>query len=80
MGRRGGRGYGGGGRRRLYTSHHTVTTRMTPALKMGRDESHLNVFLIVRDKVTRQHPQTITPLNRKENRSGIELKPFCLPA
>ena len=32
-GRRGGRGYGGGGRERLYTSRYTVTTRMTFALR-----------------------------------------------
>ena len=47
-----------GGRGRLYTDRYTVTTRMTPALKMGSDESHFNVSLIVRDKVTRQCPQT----------------------
>ena len=29
-------------------------------IKMGRDESHFNVLLIVRDKVTRQYPQTTT--------------------
>ena len=28
-----GRGYGGGGRRRLYTCRYTVTTRMTSALR-----------------------------------------------
>ena len=27
-------------------------------IKMGSDESHFNVSLIVRDKVTRQSPQT----------------------
>ena len=27
-------------------------------IKMGSDESHYNVSLIVRDKVTRQYPQT----------------------
>ena len=27
---------------------------------MGSDESHFNISLIVRDKVTRQCPQTIT--------------------
>ena len=31
---------------------NTVTTRMT-CIKMGSDESHFNVSLIVRDKVTR---------------------------
>ena len=29
-------------------------------IKMGSDESHLNISLIVRDKVTRQRPQTST--------------------
>ena len=53
----GGRGYGGGGRRRLHTYRYTVTTTMT-CFKMGSDESHFNVSLIVRDKVTRQCPQT----------------------
>ena len=27
-------------------------------IKMGSDESHFNVSLVVRDKVTRQYPQT----------------------
>ena len=35
----------------------SVTTRMT-CIKMGSDESHFNVSLVVRDKVTRQCPQT----------------------
>ena len=38
---------------------------MTPALKMGSDESHFNVSLIVRDKVTRQCPQTTTFFEEK---------------
>ena len=42
---------------------------------MGSDESHFNVSLIVRDKVTRQCPQTTTLLKRKESRSGIEPRP-----
>ena len=36
-------GYGGWGRGRLYTYRYTVTTRMTPALKMDSNESHFNV-------------------------------------
>ena len=48
--------------------------------KMGSDESHFNVSLIVRDKVTRQCPQTTTFLKRKESRSGIEPRSFRLPA
>ena len=75
----GGRGYGGGGRGRVYTYRYTVTTRMT-CVKMRSDESHFNVSLIVvRDKVTRQCPQTTT-LKRKESRSGIEPRSFRLPA
>ena len=33
--------------------------------KMGSDESHFNVLLIVRDKVTRQCPQTTTFFEEK---------------
>ena len=29
-------------------------------IKMGSDKSHFNILLIVRDKVTRQFPQTTT--------------------
>ena len=52
-----GRGYGGGGS--IYLSlqcHH----RNDFCIKMGSDESHLNVSVIVRDKVTKQCPQTTT--------------------
>ena len=35
----------------------TVTTRMT-CIKIGSDESHFNVSLIVRDKVTRMTVST----------------------
>ena len=42
---------------------------------MGSDESHFNVSLIVRAKVTRQCPQTTTLLKRKESRSGIGARP-----
>ena len=52
-------GGGGEGRRRIYTYRYTVTTRMT-CIKVGSDESRFNVSLIVRDKVTRQCPQTTT--------------------
>ena len=44
---------------RVYTYRNTVTTRIT-CIKMGTDESHFNVSLIVRDKVTGQCPQTTT--------------------
>ena len=59
MGRLGGQEYGGGGRGRVFTYRYTVITRMT-CIKMGSDESHFNVSLIVRDKVTRPCPQTTT--------------------
>ena len=55
----GGMEVGGGGRGRVYTYRYTVTTRTT-CIKMGSDESHFNVSLIVRDKVTGQCPQTTT--------------------
>ena len=63
-------GYGGRGKERLYTCHYTVTIRMTFALKIGSDESHFNVSLIVRYKVTRQCPQTTT---FKENREPKQI-------
>ena len=47
-----------GGRGRLYTYRYTVITRMTPETKMGSVESHFNVSLIVRDKVTGQPVST----------------------
>ena len=34
-GENGGRGYGGGGRGRLYTYRNTATTRMTPASRQA---------------------------------------------
>ena len=55
----GGRGYGGVGRGSVYTYHYNVTTSMT-CIKMGSNESHSNVSLIMRDKVSRLCPQTTT--------------------
>ena len=46
-----------GGRGRLYTYRYTVTTKMT-CIKTGSDESHFNVPLLVRYKVTRPCPRT----------------------
>ena len=46
-------------------------------IKMGSDESHFNVSLIVRDMVTRQCPQITTFLKRKDSRGGIE-KTACV--
>ena len=53
------RGGGGGGGEGDYVPI-TVTTRMASCIQMGSNESHFNVSLIVRDKVPRQCPQTIT--------------------
>ena len=60
MGRRGERGYGGGGRGRLYTYCYTVTTRMTSALRWAAMRAILMFQKEVMDKVTRQCPQTAT--------------------
>ena len=56
-----GEGYGGGGRRKniLYLSLHCHHQKDF-CIKVGSDESHVNVSIIVRDKVTRQCPQTTT--------------------
>ena len=57
----------------LYCHHQNDS-----CIKMGSDESHFNVSLIVRDKVTtRLCPQTTTFLMKKESRSGIEPRPLC---
>ena len=40
-------------------------------IKTGRDESHFNIWLIVRDKVTRQCPQT-TPFEEKGEPKRIQ--------
>ena len=53
------RGYGGGGREIIYLSLH-CHHQNDSSIKMGSDESHFNVSLIVKDKVARQCPQTIT--------------------
>ena len=54
-----GRGYGGAGRgREIYLSLHCH--HQNDSCIKGSDESHFNVSLIVRDKVTRQCPQTTT--------------------
>ena len=67
------RGGGGGGGKIIYLSlncHHQNDS----CIKMGSDESHFNVSLIVRDKVTRLSTDH-NFLKRKESRSGIEPRP-----
>ena len=48
---------GGGKRESIYLSLH-CHHQNDCCIKVGSDESHFNVSLIVRDKVTRQCPQT----------------------
>ena len=51
-----GGGGGGGGGGRSYTYVYSVSHHQNDScIKMGSDESHFNVSLIVRDKVTRQY-------------------------
>ena len=47
-------------------------------IKMGSDDSHFNVSLIVRDSHKTVHKPQL--LKRKESRSGIEPMSFRLPA
>ena len=64
----------------LTTCHHQNNS----CIKMGSDESHFNVSLIVRDKVIRQCPQTTT-LEEKGEPKRIQtevplltsLMPYC---
>ena len=70
---------GGRGRARetvylLLHCHHQNDS----CIKVGSDESHFSVSLIVRDKVTGKCPQTTTFLKRRERRSGIEPRSFRL--
>ena len=67
-----------GKRETIYLSLH-CHHQNDSCIKMGSDESHFNVSLIVRDKVTDgvHRPQH---LKRKESRSGFEPRSLCLPA
>ena len=58
-------GGGEGGREIRYLSPH-CHHQNDFCIKMGSDESHFNVSLIVRDKVTRQYPQTTTFEEKRE--------------
>ena len=74
-------GYGGGGRGRLYLSLHCYHQNGS-CIKMGSDENHFNVSLIVRDKVTRQCPQTTTFEEKgepKRNRTEVPLLTSLTP-
>ena len=52
-------GGGGGGKEIIYLSLH-CHHQNDSCIKIGSDNSHFNVSLIVRDKVIRQCPQTTT--------------------
>ena len=67
-----------GEREIIYLSLHCHHQNDT-CIKMGSDESHFNVSLIVRDKVTKQCPQTTT-FEEKGEQSRFKLRSFCLPA
>ena len=78
MGRRGKGGWRWGKREITYLSLHSHHHHNDSFIKMCSDESHFNVSLIVRDKVTRQSPQTATFLKSrkgelKRNRAKILL-------
>ena len=78
MGRCGGRGYGGGGERKIiYLSLH-CHHQNDFCIKMGSDESHFKVSLIVGDKVTRPCPRTTTLSKRKESRSRFRTEVLML--
>ena len=49
-------------------------------IKVGSDESHFNVSLIVRDKTSqlRRCPQTTAFLKRNDSWSSVEPRTFCL--
>ena len=74
-----GRGRGGGGKKEIiYLSLH-CHRQDDSCIKSGSDESHFNVSLIVRDKVTRQCPgaQTTT-IEEKGEPKPIRTEVFLL--
>ena len=67
-----GRRWRWGEREIIYLSLH-CDHQNDSCIKMGGDESHFNVSLIVKDKVTRQCPQTTTLLKpRKDSRTSLK--------
>ena len=72
-----------GKRESIYLSLH-CHHQNDSCIKMGSDESHFNVSLIVRDKVTRPTPQTTTfeekgEPKRESNRGPSAYQPTALP-
>ena len=66
---------GCGGRGRLYLTLH-CHHQDDSCIQMGSDESHFNVLLTVRGKVTRQCLETTTFEERK--RAGVRNTNVCL--
>ena len=58
----------------LYCHHQNDS-----CIKVGSNESHFNVSLIVRDR-SQDSVHRSQFLNRKESRSGFEQRSLCLPA
>ena len=81
---KGGKGVWRWGKREIiYLSLH-CHHQNDSCIKMGSDESHFNVSLIVRDKVTRQCPQTTTLGSERRaaadsNRGPSAYQPTALP-
>ena len=65
--------------RLLYLSLH-CHHQNDSCIKVGSDESHFNVSLIVRDKVTRQCPQTTILKVKGEPKQIRKPRSLCLPA
>ena len=75
-----GEGGGRGEKRELrYLSVH-CHRQNDSCIKMGSDGSHFNVSLTVKDKVRKLSTNHNLFLKRKESRSGIDPRSFCLPA
>ena len=69
----------GGGGGIIYLSLH-YRDQNDSCIKIGNDESHFNVSLIVRDKVTRQCSQTTTFEEKGEpKRIRTEVPPLTSP-
>ena len=68
---------GGGGVRLYY--HYIITTKMTPALRRAAMRAILMFHYL---RITKSQDSVHRPqlLKRKESRSGIEPRSFCLPA
>ena len=62
-----------------YTYRYTVTTRMTPALRSAAMRAILMFQITVRDKVTRQRPQTSTFEEKGEPKRLLNRGPSALP-